>query len=136
VLLFLLQWVLLQHSIPKLEDRHLSALSDSAALTRIAHNMIYSSSDYYCYCRDSSVGTATIWTSGFDSKQGQEIFLFSAIGLALRPTQPTVQWGSLSPELQRPGLKADYSPSSSAKVKRIVELYLHYPILLNGMALN
>jgi hypothetical protein len=47
-----------------------------------------------------------------------------------------IQWGSLSPEVKRPGLEADYSPSPSAKVKRIVELYLNFPVLLNGMALN
>ena len=49
--------------------------------------------------------------------------------LALRPTQPPVQWvPGLSREGKvRPGHGADPSPPSSAEVKNRVELYLYSP---------
>jgi hypothetical protein len=56
---------------------------------------------------------------GFDSGQG-EIFLFStASRLALRPTQPPVQWvpGAIFPVVKLLGRGADYSLPSGAEVK-------------------
>jgi len=49
--------------------------------------------------------------------------------LALRPTQPPIQWvlGALSLGVKQSGLEADHSPPSSAKVKECVEIYLHSP---------
>jgi hypothetical protein len=47
--------------------------------------------------------------------------------------------GLFPPGVKRQGLEADYSSPSSAKVKarsRLVELYLHSPICLHGIALN
>jgi hypothetical protein len=47
-------------------------------------------------------------------------FLFSAHSRpAMRPTQTPIQWarGDLSPEVKRPGHKADHSPPSSVEVK-------------------
>jgi hypothetical protein len=35
--------------------------------------------------------------------------------------------GALSLGVKRPGLEAGHSPPSSAEVKELVELYLHYP---------
>jgi hypothetical protein len=57
---------------------------------------------------------------GFDSRQGQEIFLFStASRSALRPTQPPMQWVLVAffPAGKTPGAVADHSLPSSAKVK-------------------
>jgi hypothetical protein len=57
---------------------------------------------------------------GFDSRQGQEIFLHFTISRpALGPTQPPIQWepGAFSPGVQWPRREADHSPSSSAEVK-------------------
>jgi hypothetical protein len=59
---------------------------------------------------------------GFDSWQGQEIFLFFMVSSwALRPTQPLIQWllGSFSLGLKWQGLEADHSTSSCAKVKNV-----------------
>jgi hypothetical protein len=57
---------------------------------------------------------------GFNSRQGQEIFLYStASRLALGPTQLPNQWvpGALFPGVKRQGCEADCSTSSSAEVK-------------------
>jgi hypothetical protein len=53
---------------------------------------------------------------GFDSRQGQNIFLFStAPKPALDPTHSPIEWvrKALSPGLKRPGREADNSPSSA-----------------------
>jgi hypothetical protein len=58
--------------------------------------------------------------SGFDSRQGEEIFLFSTASRpALGPTQPPIQWvpGGLSVGVKRLGREADHSHPSSAEVK-------------------
>jgi len=63
---------------------------------------------------------------GFDSWQGQGIFLFAtASRLALGPTNPPTQWISraLSPGVKRPGREADHSPPSTAP------LHLHGVVL-------
>jgi hypothetical protein len=57
---------------------------------------------------------------GFNSWQGQRIFLFATMcRLALRPTQPPVQWvlggGRLSPGVKQPGHEASSFISNSAK---------------------
>jgi hypothetical protein len=83
--------------------------------------------------RHSSVGIALRYGldnrgSRFDSRRGLGIFLFTtASRTALRPTRPSIQWvpGALSLGVKRLGREADHSPSSSAKVKECVELYLH-----------
>jgi hypothetical protein len=52
-------------------------------------------------------------------------FLFTSVSrLALRPTQPPIQYvkGDLFMGVKCPGLEADHSPPSSAKVKECVEL--------------
>jgi hypothetical protein len=57
---------------------------------------------------------------GFDSRQGQESFLFSTVPrLALGPTQPHIQWvgGVVSLGVKRPAREADHSRPSSAKDK-------------------
>jgi hypothetical protein len=56
----------------------------------------------------------------FDSRQGQEIFLFSVeIRSFLGPTQSPIQWvpGALSPEVEWDVREADRSPPSVAKLK-------------------
>jgi hypothetical protein len=76
---------------------------------------------------------ATGWTIGilgFDSWRGLGIFLFTTTSrMALRPTQPAIQWvrGALSLGVKRLGREADHSPPSSAKAEEWVELYLHSP---------
>jgi hypothetical protein len=67
---------------------------------------------------------------GFDSWQGLGILFFTTTSrTALEPTQPSIQWvpGALSLGAKWLGCEADHSPSSSAKVKECVELYLHSP---------
>jgi hypothetical protein len=57
---------------------------------------------------------------GFNSRQGQEIFLYSTASRpALGLTQPPVQWmpGALSPGVKLPGREADPSPPSNTEVK-------------------
>jgi len=50
--------------------------------------------------------------------------------LALRPTQPSMQWvaGALSLDIKQPGHEADHSSPPSAKIKECTALYLppHY----------
>jgi hypothetical protein len=56
----------------------------------------------------------------FDSRQGQEIFLYSTLSIpALGPIPLSNQWvpRALSPDLKRPGRQADESLLSSAEVK-------------------
>jgi hypothetical protein len=82
---------------------------------------------------DSSVGIATGY--GLDDRGsrvrfpvGAGNFFFTIVSrTALGPTQPRIQWvpGTLSLGEKGPGREADHSPSSSAKVKECVELYLH-----------
>jgi hypothetical protein len=75
--------------------------------------------------------------SGFNSWQGQEIFLYSTISrLSLELTQPPSQWvpGILSQAIKLLGMKLTahlYLVSRS----RVVELYLHPSIHFYGMML-
>jgi hypothetical protein len=75
--------------------------------------------------------------TGFDSQQGQEIFLYSAAShLALGPTQLPLQWvpGALSSGVKRPGGREyDHSPQSSAEVR---SGGVRSPIQIHGMVLN
>jgi hypothetical protein len=60
-------------------------------------------------------------SSGFNSWQRQEIFLYStAYGPALGATQPHIEWipGTLSPGIKRMERETDHPFSSSAEVKR------------------
>jgi hypothetical protein len=62
----------------------------------------------------------TMGVLGFDSQRGLGIFLFStAFRLAVRPTQPTMQWvpGAITLEVKQQGHEADHSLPSSADVK-------------------
>lgn len=54
----------------------------------------------------------------FKSHHGH-IFLFMTSGLALKPTQPPIQWvwGVFSPGVKRPGREADHSPPSPVEIK-------------------
>jgi hypothetical protein len=95
-----------------------------------------------CRSQDGSVSTVT-WLragrSGFDSRQGLGIFLFTTASRpAMGPTQPPIQWvtGVFSPGIKRPGREADHSPPSSAEVKERAELYLHSPVHLHGVMLG
>jgi hypothetical protein len=57
---------------------------------------------------------------GFDSLQRQEIFVFSTPSrLALRPTQPPIQWvlEAVLQRIKQPGHEAHHSPVLSAMVK-------------------
>jgi hypothetical protein len=58
--------------------------------------------------------------TGFDSRQGQEIFLYPAQFLpAPGPTHPPIKWiaGPVFPGVKRSGREADHSPPSNAEVK-------------------
>jgi hypothetical protein len=88
--------------------------------------------------RDSSVGIATGSTAGFDSRLGQEIFLYyTASRPALKPTQPPIQWvlGALSLGIKQPGREADHSPPSTVEVKN-GGTRSPLPIRFHGVVLN
>jgi hypothetical protein len=78
--------------------------------------------------RGISVGTATatgwsVGSLGFDSRQGQKIFPFSAASRpALGPTQPPIQWatGTFCPVLKQPRREDDHSPPSNADVNPVM----------------
>jgi hypothetical protein len=80
--------------------------------------------------RDSVVGIATRYRlvgPGIESREGGEIF-------RTRPDRPWRPPGLLYngyrasfPEVKRPGRGVDHPPSSSARVKERVELYLYSP---------
>jgi hypothetical protein len=72
---------------------------------------------------------------GFDSRWGQENFLFDAVSRpALGPTHPPIQWVPVA--LLWVDRETDHSPASSAKVKECLDLYLHSPICLHGVVLS
>jgi hypothetical protein len=76
---------------------------------------------------------------GFDSRRRLGIFLSTtASRKALGPTQPPIKWvpGALSLGIERLGREADHSHPSSAEVKEWMELYLHFPISLQGVVLS
>jgi hypothetical protein len=92
----------------------------------------------FVYVKMSATGW-TIGVLGFEFWRVLGIFLFTvASRTALGPTQPPIQWvpGALSLGVKRLGREADHSPSSSAEVKECVELHLHSPIRLHGVALS
>jgi hypothetical protein len=71
---------------------------------------------------------------GFDSWQGLGIFLFTTMSrTALGPTQPPIQLvpGALSLRVKWPGHEADHSLPPSAKIKELVQIYLHSPNTLS-----
>jgi hypothetical protein len=54
------------------------------------------------------------WTIGVRSPAGQRVFPVTSVSrMALRPTQPPVQW---VPEVVCPGRDTDHSPPPSAEV--------------------
>jgi hypothetical protein len=55
----------------------------------------------------------------FDSRNGQEIFVFAVSRLALALAQSPIKWvlGALSPGVKRQGRDNDHSPPSSAEGK-------------------
>jgi hypothetical protein len=59
------------------------------------------------------------WTAGFDSRQWQVFFLFTAFRPSLGPAQPPTHRipEALSAGVKRQGREADHSPPSSAEVK-------------------
>jgi hypothetical protein len=76
----------------------------------------------------SSVGIATRYVDGpgIESRWGRDFSQPSRP--ALGPTQPPIQCvPSLFPGVKRPGRGVDHPPSSSARVKERVELYLYSP---------
>lgn len=61
---------------------------------------------------------ATGWIaeeSWFDSRQGQEIFLFFSVQTGSRAHPSSCQW---APGVKRPAHEADHSPAASAQVKK------------------
>jgi hypothetical protein len=59
----------------------------------------------------------TGWTSGFYSRQGHDMFLYSTavLGHTESPVRRTP--ASISPEVKRPGHETNHSPTSSVNVK-------------------
>jgi hypothetical protein len=57
--------------------------------------------------------------------------------LALRSTQPPIQWvtGALSPRLKRPGREAKHSPPDMAEIKKML-IYISTPYTLSWLVLN
>jgi hypothetical protein len=85
----------------------------------------------YCVAvgRDSSVGIATRYgLDGLGIAYRWERDFQHPSRPALGPTQPPIQWvPGLFTGVKRPGRGVDYPPSSSARVKERVELYLCSP---------
>jgi hypothetical protein len=57
---------------------------------------------------------------GFDSRQGQNIFLYSTVSKPpLGTIQSPIQWvpAALSPGVKLPGREVDYSPPSNVEVE-------------------
>jgi hypothetical protein len=71
---------------------------------------------------------------GFNSRQGQETFLYTGSGAYPAFLSSGYRGRALSSEVKHPRREADYSPSS-AEVKN-GDLYLHFPICRHGMVLN
>jgi hypothetical protein len=88
-----------------------------------------------CESCDSSVSIALgyrldDWGSRVRFPAGLGIFLSTiASRMALRPTQPHIQWvpGALSLGVKWLRCEADHSPPSSTEIKEWVELYIHSP---------
>jgi hypothetical protein len=75
----------------------------------------------------------------FKSQQGLGVSLFTiASRLALRPTQPLIQWapGALSLEVKWLGHEVDHSPPSNAEVKNAWNYTSTPPIRLHGVMLS
>jgi hypothetical protein len=75
---------------------------------------------------------------GFESRQGQEIFLFSAVFTpALGPTRPPIKWVPRpdSSGVKRQKLEADDQPPSSTEVKNGGAI-LSLPMRFHGVILN
>jgi hypothetical protein len=94
----------------------------------------------YSVSWDSSFGIAISYGLGWQGLipvRGKRFFCTAVSKLALGPTQPYIQWAleTVSLGVKRPGLEADHSLQSTAKVK-MVDLYLHSPICLHGIVLN
>jgi hypothetical protein len=104
-------------------------------------NKHFITSTLYLWSRGTSVGIATrLWAEilGFDSRQGQNIFLFStATRPALEPTQPPIRCvlAAVSPGVTRQGREADHSPPSNAEVKN-GGATPPFPLCLHGIVLN
>jgi hypothetical protein len=64
---------------------------------------------------------------GFDSQQGQEIFIYYiASSTALGPTQPPIHWvqGALYLGVKQPGQETHHSPPSNVEVKTSTPRYV------------
>jgi hypothetical protein len=75
---------------------------------------------------------------GFDSRQGQEIFLYSTLSRpALGSTQPPIQWvlRARSSTVKWPGREADHLHPSGARFKKGGAILSLHPCL-HGMVLN
>ena len=79
--------------------------------------------------RDSSAGIATRYEldgPGIESRWGRDFP--HPFRPSLGPSQPPIQWvPGLFPGVKRPGRGVDHPPSSSARFKEIVQLYLYSP---------
>jgi len=78
------------------------------------------------YCLTNLGRTVTrLWAGrpGFDSPQGQRFQTGSW-------AHPVSYW------MDRRGSEADYSPPSSAEIKKCVDLFLHSPTRLHGAVLK
>jgi hypothetical protein len=89
----------------------------------------------------SLVGRATVWKAEEleDSRQGQDIFLFSTMFRpALGPTQLLIQWrqGALSPGVNMEEHEVYHSSPSSVVVKNGGAVPPLTPIFLRGAGLN
>jgi hypothetical protein len=82
--------------------------------------------------------TSLVMSPWFNSRKGQEVFLYStasrpALGTTHHPIKRVL--GALTPWLKRQGHEADRSPPSTAEVKNGGAIP-PFPIYLNGVVLN
>jgi hypothetical protein len=87
----------------------------------------------YVHHEEASIATGNgLDGKGFDSRQGQEIFLYSTSSrLTLGPTKPQlpIQW---VPGIKRQGREANHLPPSSAEVKNGAIPPFHHTFSWNG----
>jgi hypothetical protein len=107
-------WKCLTIKTYHLAEQHRADISDTNCGWSLI-TLFCNSKMFLVQCLQNIGDTLRVLRSGFDSRQGQEISLYSKTSTpALGPTQPPVNWppGALSLGVKRPERENDDSPTS------------------------